>query len=69
MGKSSTASNLTAACSETGKKMMLISCDQKSDTSITLLRGRRIPTILDLKEKKDVGERKEYSSAVLLRYE
>ena len=56
MGKSSTPSNLTAACSETGKTVMLISCDQKSDTSITLLRGRRIPIILDLKERKGYRE-------------
>jgi nitrogenase iron protein NifH len=36
---------------------MLIGCDPKSDTSITLLHGRRIPTILDLvRLEKDIRE-------------
>jgi nitrogenase iron protein NifH len=48
IGKSSTASNIAAACAEEGYKVMIIGCDPKSDSSITLLGGRRIPTILDL---------------------
>ena len=36
---------------------MLIGCDPKSDTSITLLRGQRMPTILDLMRLgKDIKE-------------
>lgn len=48
IGKSSTASNIAAACAEKGYKVMIIGCDPKSDSSITLLGGKRIPTILDL---------------------
>jgi len=48
IGKSSTASNVAAACAETGKKVMIIGCDPKSDSSITLFGGKRIPTVLDL---------------------
>lgn len=48
IGKSSTASNVAAACAEDGYKVMIIGCDPKSDSSITLLGGKRIPTILDL---------------------
>lgn len=48
IGKSSTASNVAAACADEGYKVMIIGCDPKSDSSITLLGGRRIPTILDL---------------------
>ncbi|OPY28089.1 MAG: protochlorophyllide reductase iron-sulfur ATP-binding protein [Methanocella sp. PtaU1.Bin125] len=48
IGKSSTASNVAAALGEAGKKVMLIGCDPKSDSSITLLGGRRIPTIMDV---------------------
>jgi nitrogenase iron protein NifH len=48
IGKSSTASNVAAACAEEGYKVMIIGCDPKSDSSITLLGGKRIPTILDL---------------------
>jgi len=57
IGKSSTASNMAAACAEIGYKVMIIGCDPKSDSSITLLGGRRIPTILDLlREGLDVRE-------------
>ena len=48
IGKSSTASNMAAAMGEKGIKVMLVGCDPKSDSSITLLRGQRIPTIMDL---------------------
>lgn len=58
IGKSSTASNVAAACAEAGKKVMIIGCDPKSDSSITLLGGKRIPTILDLlREGIDVKEK------------
>ncbi|MFW5987139.1 MAG: AAA family ATPase, partial [Methanohalophilus sp.] len=48
IGKSSTASNVAAACADEGYNVMIIGCDPKSDSSITLLGGKRIPTILDL---------------------
>ena len=48
IGKSSTATNIAAACSVMGYKVMLIGCDPKSDSSIALLHGKRIPTILSL---------------------
>ena len=52
IGKSSTASNVAAALGEMGKKVVLIGCDPKSDSSITLLGGRRIPTIMDTVRKR-----------------
>lgn len=55
IGKSSTASNIAAACASMGYSVMLVGCDPKSDSSITLLNGKRIPTILDLiKSKKEI---------------
>ena len=48
IGKSSTASNVAAACADEGYKVTIIGCDPKSDSSITLLNGKRIPTIMDL---------------------
>ena len=48
IGKSSTASNVAAACADKGHSVTIIGCDPKSDSSITLLNGRRIPTIMDL---------------------
>lgn len=52
IGKSSTASNVAAAMGEKGIRVMLIGCDPKSDSSITLLGGKRIPTIMDTLRKK-----------------
>lgn len=57
IGKSSTASNVAAACADEGYRVTIIGCDPKSDSSITLLRGRRIPTIMDLmREGMDIIE-------------
>jgi len=43
IGKSCTASNIAAACAEEGHRVLVVGCDPKSDSSITLV-GRRIPT-------------------------
>jgi nitrogenase iron protein len=51
IGKSSTASNVAAACADQGYKVTIIGCDPKSDSSITLLRGRRIPTVMELMQQ------------------
>ena len=52
IGKSSTASNVAAACADMGYSVTIIGCDPKSDSSITLLSGRRIPTVMDLMRQK-----------------
>ena len=44
IGKSTTVANIAAAYSEDDKKVMVIGCDPKSDTTRTLC-GKRIPTI------------------------
>lgn len=55
IGKSTTTSNITAALSVLGLKVMQIGCDPKSDSTTTLRGGGYIPTILDtLREKKTV---------------
>jgi nitrogenase iron protein NifH len=52
IGKSTTTSNLSAAFSELGLKVMQFDCDSKNDSSNTLRDGRFIPTVLDsLREK------------------
>lgn len=48
IGKSTTASNLSAALSQMGYKVMQIGCDPKSDSTILLMGGERIPTVLEL---------------------
>ena len=47
IGKSCTASNIAAACADEGHRVLVVGCDPKSDSSITLV-GRRIPTMMDL---------------------
>ena len=57
IGKSSTASNVAAACADDGYRVTIIGCDPKSDSSITLLHWRRITTIMDLmREGMDIKE-------------
>ena len=56
IGKSSTTSNLSAALSRLGHKVMQIGCDPKSDSTKTLMGGARIPTVLDrIREKGATG--------------
>ena len=47
IGKSTTSSNLSAALSEMGYKVMQVGCDPKSDSVKNLMGGKRIPTVLD----------------------
>lgn len=55
IGKSTTTSNISAALSVLGFKVMQIGCDPKSDSTSTLRGGGYIPTILDtLRDKKTV---------------
>ncbi len=55
IGKSTTTSNLSAALSIAGYKVMQFGCDPKSDSTNTLRGGNYIPTVLDtLREKNTV---------------
>jgi nitrogenase iron protein NifH len=47
IGKSTTSSNLSAAFSDLGLKVMQIGCDPKSDSTNNLRGGKSIPTVLD----------------------
>ncbi|MDR2499989.1 MAG: nitrogenase iron protein [Treponema sp.] len=56
IGKSTTTSNLSAALSKLGFKVMQFGCDPKSDSTNTLRDGAYIPTVLDtLREKNEVN--------------
>ena len=52
IGKSTTVSNLSAALSDMGFKVMQIGCDPKADSTISLHGKRKIPTVLDLVRQK-----------------
>ena len=54
IGKSTTTSNLSAALTARGYKVMQIGCDPKADSTKNLMEGRKIPTVLDqIREKGD----------------
>ncbi len=57
IGKSFTLSNLSYMMAQQGKKVLLIGCDPKSDTTSLLFRGRSCPTIIETSSrKKAAGE-------------
>lgn len=48
IGKSTTTQNLTAGLSELGKKIMVVGCDPKADSTRLLLNGLAQRTVLDI---------------------
>lgn len=55
IGKSTTTQNLTAGLTELGKKVMVVGCDPKADSTRLLLGGLHQKTVLDtLREDGDV---------------
>ena len=52
IGKSTTTSNLSAALSMLGLKVMQIGCDPKADSTKNLMGGNFIPTVLEVMNEK-----------------
>ena len=52
IGKSTTTSNLSAALSMLGFKVMQIGCDPKADSTKNLMGGKFIPTVLQVMNQK-----------------
>ena len=52
IGKSTTVCNLSVALAEMGLTVMQIGCDPKADSTVSLLGGKRAPTVLDLVREK-----------------
>jgi chlorophyllide a reductase subunit X len=58
IGKSFTLANLSYMMAQQGKKVLLIGCDPKSDTTSLLFHGRSCPTIIETSsQKKAAGEK------------
>jgi chlorophyllide a reductase subunit X len=58
IGKSFALANLSYMMAQQGKKVLLIGCDPKSDTTSLLFGGRACPTIIETSAKKKLaGER------------
>ncbi|TNF53936.1 MAG: ferredoxin:protochlorophyllide reductase (ATP-dependent) iron-sulfur ATP-binding protein, partial [Burkholderiales bacterium] len=52
IGKSTTSSNLSAAFSHLGKRVLQIGCDPKHDSTFTLTK-KMLPTVIDVLETVD----------------
>lgn len=50
IGKSTTSSNLSAAFSKLGKRVLQIGCDPKHDSTFTLTHSM-VPTVIDILEE------------------
>lgn len=55
IGKSFTLANLSYMMAREGKKVLLIGCDPKSDTTSLLFGGRACPTIIETSTKKKLA--------------
>ena len=55
IGKSFTLANLSYMMAQQGKKVLLIGCDPKSDTTSLLFGGRACPTILETSARKKLA--------------
>ena len=56
IGKSTTGSNIAAALAESGRSVMMIGCDPKSDCTRNLTGEVQIPTILDVSRERGIEQ-------------
>jgi chlorophyllide a reductase subunit X len=57
IGKSFTLANLSYMMAQQGKKVLLIGCDPKSDTTSLLFGGKACPTIIETSSEEEAGRR------------
>jgi 3,8-divinyl chlorophyllide a/chlorophyllide a reductase subunit X len=68
IGKSFTLANLSYMMAQQGKRVLLIGCDPKSDTTSLLFGGRAVPTIIETSSKKRLaGEEVEIGDVCFIR--
>ncbi|MEM6973094.1 MAG: chlorophyllide a reductase iron protein subunit X [Pseudomonadota bacterium] len=68
IGKSFTLSNLSYMMAQQGKRVLLIGCDPKSDTTSLLFEGHACPTIIETSTKKKLaGEEIQVSDVCFMR--
>ncbi len=58
IGKSFTLANLSYTMAQAGKRVLLIGCDPKSDTTSLLFGGRSCPTIIETSSRKQAAGEK-----------
>jgi 3,8-divinyl chlorophyllide a/chlorophyllide a reductase subunit X len=68
IGKSFTLANLSYMMAQQGKRVLLIGCDPKSDTTSLLFGGKSVPTIIETSSKKRLaGEEVSISDVCFIR--
>jgi 3,8-divinyl chlorophyllide a/chlorophyllide a reductase subunit X len=68
IGKSFTLANLSYMMAQQGKRVLLIGCDPKSDTTSLLFGGKAVPTIIETSSKKRLaGEEVSISDVCFIR--
>jgi 3,8-divinyl chlorophyllide a/chlorophyllide a reductase subunit X len=68
IGKSFTLANLSYMMAQQGKRVLLIGCDPKSDTTSLLFGGRSVPTIIETSSQKRLaGEEVDISDVCFIR--
>ena len=68
IGKSFTLANLSYMMAQQGKRVLLIGCDPKSDTTSLLFGGRSCPTIIETSSRKKLaGEKVEIGDVCFIR--
>ena len=68
IGKSFTLANLSYMMAQQGKRVLLIGCDPKSDTTSLLFGGRSCPTIIETSSrKKQAGEQVQIGDVCFIR--
>jgi Mrp family chromosome partitioning ATPase len=63
IGKSTTSSNLSAAFSRLGKRVLQIGCDPKHDSTFTLTK-KMVPTVIDVLESKNCAPKTSCSRGI-----
>jgi len=68
IGKSFTLANLSYMMAQQGRKVLLIGCDPKSDTTSLLFGGKACPTIIDVSSRKKLaGEQVQVGDVCFIR--
>jgi len=68
IGKSTTTQNTVAALAEMGKKVMIVGCDPKADSTRLILHSKAQTTIMDLAREKGTVEDLELKDVLLTGY-
>ena len=65
IGKSTTTQNLVAALAEMGKKVMIVGCDPKADSTRLILHAKAQATVMDLARERGTVEDLELQDVLL----